>query len=440
MSEKPWDGRFAERTDTERGGLYRLHQTDKRLYPYDIEGSMAHCRMLAKVGVISDEEADAAGGRAGAHQARTGSGQVPVRRQPRRYPHAHRGPPAAGCGQSRPEAAHRPQPQRPGGPGCAHVPARCHPGGHQANWAIAPGAVDLAEQHIDVVMPGYTHLQRAQPVLLAHHWMAYYEMFTRDAERFRRQSRSAPMSCRWGPRPWPAPPIPSTGIYTAELLGFPAIAPTAWMRSSDRDFIIEFLAAASICMVHLSRMSEELVLWSSAEFRFIELPDAFATGSSIMPQKKNPRCSRTDPRQDRPGLRRSDRHADLDEIPAAEPTTATCRKTKRRCSMRSTPCKAAWISPSKCCPRSRIKSETMRQAASIGFLNATDLADYLVAQGVPFRKPTPSWDRRWLCAGAGQGAARAVLKELQTFSKGDSAHERHSSIMPGRSWGRKPPP
>jgi argininosuccinate lyase len=145
----------------------------------------------------------------------------------------------------------------------------------------------LAEQHIDVVMPGYTHLQRAQPVLLAHHWMAYYEMFTRDADRFAdclKRTNVMPL----GAAALAGTTYPIDRHHTAQLLNFPHIAANSIDAVSDRDFILEFLSAASICMVHFSRMSEELVLWSSSEFGFIELADAFATGSSIMPQKKNP--------------------------------------------------------------------------------------------------------------------------------------------------------
>ena len=147
--------------------------------------------------------------------------------------------------------------------------------------------VDLARIHMDVVLPGYTHLQRAQPVLLSHHLMAYYEMFLRDAHRFGdclKRINVMPL----GSAALAGTTYPIDREYVAGILDFPEISANSMDAVSDRDFIMEFLSAASICMVHLSRISEELILWSSSEFGFIELPDSFATGSSIMPQKKNP--------------------------------------------------------------------------------------------------------------------------------------------------------
>jgi argininosuccinate lyase len=147
--------------------------------------------------------------------------------------------------------------------------------------------VRLAKDHIDVVMPGYTHLQPAQPILFAHHIMAYYEMFKRDGERMAdclKRINVMPL----GSAALAGTTYPIDRHYTAELLGFPEVSANSMDSVADRDFIIEFLAAAGICMVHFSRLSEEMILWSSPEFGFVEIPDAFATGSSIMPQKKNP--------------------------------------------------------------------------------------------------------------------------------------------------------
>src|SRR5690606_7198429 len=138
--------------------------------------------------------------------------------------------------------------------------------------------VETAQAHLGVIMPGYTHLQRAQPVLFSHHLMAYYEMLTRDWERFREGYPRIDVMPLGSAAP-AGTTYPIDREYTASLLGFSRISRNSIDGVSDRDFIIEFLAAASICMVHLSRLSEEIVLWSSSEFRFVELPDAFATGS-----------------------------------------------------------------------------------------------------------------------------------------------------------------
>ncbi len=147
--------------------------------------------------------------------------------------------------------------------------------------------VDLAERYQDALMPGYTHLQRAQPVLFAHHLLAYFQMFRRDTARFRdgyRRTDVLPL----GSGALAGVPYPTDREFLAEELGFGAITANSMDAVSDRDFLLEYQAAASICMLHLSRLSEELVIWSSREFGFIRLSDAFTTGSSIMPQKRNP--------------------------------------------------------------------------------------------------------------------------------------------------------
>ena len=147
--------------------------------------------------------------------------------------------------------------------------------------------VDLAEKHRDVVMPGYTHLQRAQPVLFAHHLLAYFQMFQRDIDRFGdcyRRTDVLPL----GSGALAGVPYPTDREFLAQELGFSRISPNSMDAVSDRDFLAEYQAAAAICMMHLSRLSEEIVLWSSREFGFIQLSDEFTTGSSIMPQKRNP--------------------------------------------------------------------------------------------------------------------------------------------------------
>jgi argininosuccinate lyase len=172
----------------------------------------------------------------------------------------------------------------------------------------------MAEANADVIMPGYTHLQRAQPVLVAHHLLAYFEMLERDAERFR--------ECRHRADALPLGSGALAGVtydidreFVARELGFSRLAENSVDAVSDRDFVVEFHAAASITMMHLSRLSEEIVLWSSDEFGFVGLPTEFSTGSSIMPQKRNP---------------------DVAELARRWPTTAICRRTSNRCSIQWT--------------------------------------------------------------------------------------------------------
>ncbi|MGD0651530.1 MAG: argininosuccinate lyase, partial [Verrucomicrobiia bacterium] len=147
--------------------------------------------------------------------------------------------------------------------------------------------VSLAERNADVVVPGYTHLQRAQPVLFAHHLLAYVEMLERDAHRFDDCARRANV-CPLGSGAIAGSTIKLDRAYVAKLLGFDGVTQNSMDAVSDRDFVVEFLAAAAICGMHLSRLAEDLILWSSAEFGFITIADAYTTGSSLMPQKKNP--------------------------------------------------------------------------------------------------------------------------------------------------------
>jgi len=287
MTDKPWDGRFAEKTDRMVEAFTSSHAVDRRLYADDIDGSVAHCRMLARAGILSEEEA-----------ATLVEGLGRIRRDIERGRfafsddlediHMHIearllqevGPTAQKLHTARSRNDQVAVDTR------LYLRAEARAVMAELN-ALRRALVSLAEAHTATVMPGYTHLQRAQPVLLAHHLMAYYEMFTRDRERF------ADALGRIDVMPLGAAALAGTTYpidrhYTAELLGFARVAANSIDAVSDRDFALEFCAAAAIAMVHLSRLAEELVLWSSAEFGFVELPDAFATGSSIMPQKKNP--------------------------------------------------------------------------------------------------------------------------------------------------------
>ena len=240
-----------------------------------------------------------------------------------------------------------------------------------------------ARKNLDVIMPGYTHLQRAQPVLLAHHLLAYVDMFERDCERF------ADCSGRINVLPLGSGALAGTTFpidraYVAKLLGFPRVSKNSIDAVSDRDFLLEFLAAASILFVHLSRLAEELVLWSSQEFGFIELPDGYCTGSSMMPQKKNP---------DVPELIRGktgrvfghlyslltimkglplayNRDLQEDKIPLFDTVDTV------EASLRIMGEVIAGV---------KVRRERMLAAVKDGYMNATDLADYLVERGMPFR-------------------------------------------------------
>jgi argininosuccinate lyase len=249
--------------------------------------------------------------------------------------------------------------------------------------ALQGAIVDLAAQHTHTVMPGFTHLQVAQPVSFAHHLMAYFEMFKRDVERLgdaRRRVNRMPL----GAAALAGTSYPIKREYTAELLGFEAVCANSLDAVSDRDFAIEFSAAAALIMTHLSRLSEELILWMSPRFGFIDIADRFCTGSSIMPQKKNPDV----PELVRGKTGRVNGHLvslltlmkgqplayNKDNQEDKEPlfdTVDTLTQT-----LRIYADMMGGIT---------VKADAMRAAAMQGYATATDLADYLVKKGLPFR-------------------------------------------------------
>ena len=275
--------------------------------------------------------------------------------------------------------------------------------------------IGLAEDNSGVVMPGYTHLQPAQPVLLSHHLLAYFEMFERDIERFNCcYERTDVLSLGSGAIAGVAYNIDRE--FLAAELGFSRISQNSMDAVSDRDFVLEFEAAASICMMHLSRLAEELILWSSAEFNFIEIDDAYATGSSLMPQKKNPDVAELargktgrvyghlmallvalkalpltynrDMQEDKEGL-----FDTVDSLLASLEVFSGMVKTLR------------------------VKAENMTQAVEKGYLLATDLADYLVKKGEAFRSAHRSVARLvGYALKKGKSLSELKLDEYQRFS------------------------
>ena len=415
MSEKPWDGRFAEGTDASVEAFTSSIQIDRRLYPYDIEGSTAHCRMLAKVGIISDEEA---------FQLIEGLGRIKRDLDSGNFEfhdslediHMHI---ESRLLQDVGKVAQKLHTARSRNDQVA-LGTRMFL--RDAVTRIIAGLTDLrtvlialADSHIDVVMPGYTHLQRAQPILLGHHWMAYYEMFSRDVQRFKEglgRINVMPL----GAAALAGTTYPIDRHYTAELLNFSEISANSLDAVSDRDFILEFLSAASICMVHFSRMSEELVLWSSAEFSFISLPDAFATGSSIMPQKKNP---------DIPELVRGKSGRVFGDLVSLLTMMKSLPLSYNRDMQEDKPPLFNTVDILRACidifckmlPKISINTAVMRRAAESGYLNATDMADYLVGLGIPFRKAHEIVGKAVAYALGQQKELHALtLKELSVFS------------------------
>jgi len=241
----------------------------------------------------------------------------------------------------------------------------------------------LAEEHTETIMPGYTHLQRAQPVTLAYHLLAYYQMFTRDKARFAdclKRIDCLPLGCG----ALAGTTYNTDRDFLAEELGFATVLPNAMDAVADRDFAIEFLNCCAITMMHLSRFCEELILWSSMEFGFIEMDDSYSTGSSIMPQKKNPDMAEL--------IRgKSGRiYGDLMHLltickglPLAY--NKDLQEDKEPVFDAADTVKACLSIFTEMIQTISVKKETMAHAAKFGYMNATDAADYLVSKGIPFR-------------------------------------------------------
>jgi len=380
---KLWAGRFREATDRRAERFLASIDFDRRLYRQDILGSIAHARMLARCGIISREEgeqlvqglqdllADIEAGKVAfdpvaedihlnvetlltarlgevakkLHTARSRNDQVAL--DLRLY--------------LKEETA-------------ALIQMLCQ---------LEETLLDLAEEHVETVMPGYTHLQRAQPVSLAHHFLAYFEMFARDIGRLndcRRRLDVLPL----GAGALAGPTYPIDRQYVAEQLGFAALSENSLDAVSDRDFVVEFLAAASLIMMHLSRFCEELVLWSSEEFAFVELADAFTTGSSMMPQKKNPDAAELI--RGKTGRVYGDLITILTVmkgLPLAY--NKDMQEDKEALFDGIDTLKMSLEIFTEMIRTIKVKTDNMEKAAKYGYMNATDFADYLVQKGIPFR-------------------------------------------------------
>ena len=244
--------------------------------------------------------------------------------------------------------------------------------------------LDKAEAHINVVMPGYTHLQRGQPVLLAHHLLAYSEMFERDSERFRdtlRRTDVMPL----GSGALAGAPYPLDRPYLGRRLGFSKLSNNSIDAVSDRDFVIEYHAAASLAMMHLSRLSEEIVLWSTEEFGFVTLDDAYATGSSMMPQKKNPDVAEL--ARGRTGRVYGNLTAALTMMKALPLAYNRDLQEDKEPLFNTVDILTSSLRViGETLARLEFQTGHMQDVAERGYALATDVADYLVKKGVPFRE------------------------------------------------------
>lgn len=384
MMDKPWGGRFKGDYSPLAEQFSASIDFDKRLYRHDIEGSMAHARMLAKQGIIKPEEANQIIEALSKILRKIEKGDFKF---DQRLEDIHMNVENA-LVQMIGEVGEKLHTARSRNDQVA-LDMRLYLRSEIQELldfitTLKATVVELAKVNIDAIMPGYTHMQRAQPILFSHYMMAYYEMFKRDEGRLRdclKRVNVMPL----GSGALAGTSLPIDVRYVAELLNFPEVASNSLDAVSDRDFILEFMAAASIFMVHLSRLSEEMVLWSTSEFDFIEIPDAFCTGSSIMPQKKNPDVSELargktgrvfghlmsllTTMKSLPLAYNRDMQEDKEPLFDTLATLVSCIKVYTQ--LLST---------------LKIKKGNMRRATEKGYLTATDLTDHLVVKGIPFRK------------------------------------------------------
>ena len=380
---KMWAGRTAGETDQIADDFNSSIHFDCRMYQQDIKGSMAHAAMLAKTGILSNEDADAIIDGLEGILKDLNSGKLKF---------------DLSC-----EDIHmfieQVLTERLGDVGKKLHTARSRNDQVALDLRmylrdeaeeisllvreLTETLVAVAEKNMGVVMPGYTHLQRAQPILFSHHMMAYVMMLLRDRDRIadavKRMNVSPIGSCALAGTTYN-----TDRIFEAEKLGFHSIAWNSLDGVSDRDFCVELMSAIAILMMHLSRFSEEIVLWSSWEFKFIELSDSYTTGSSIMPQKKNPDMAELirgktgrvygdlmallTILKGLPLAYNKDMQEDKEAVFDSVDTVKVCLKVM-----------IPMIATMKTLP------DNMRKAANEGFINATDLADYLVKKGMPFR-------------------------------------------------------
>lgn len=378
-----WSGRFTENVSefTQRFGASL--PVDKALYAQDIAGSKAHAHMLAKVGVISHEDADAIESGLERVKNRIESGDFTfdindedIHMSVERALTADIGDAGARLHTGRSRNDQVATDTR------LFAKKRAHDLMH-ANVALRHALVEQAEKHFDVILPGYTHMQHAQPVLFSHHMLAYVWMLTRDFERLAAAEHAADAS-PLGAAALAGTTYPLDRQMTTAELGFSKVIPNSLDAVSDRDFLLDLDYACAVSCMHLSRLCEELVLWSTSEFGFIELSDSFSTGSSIMPQKKNPDfaelirgktgrvvgnlVSLLVTMKALPLAYNKDLQEDKYGVIDSAKTLEDCLQ-----------CAAGMIETM------QIKPDNMMAQAKKGHLAATDVADYLAKKGLPFR-------------------------------------------------------
>lgn len=384
MVEKLWGGRFEASLDKQTEEFGASIKFEQRLAPFDLKGSLAHVKMLGETGIITTEESQKIAEGLKKVEEKLLNGQIEFKMENEdihmnmeSYLHQEIGPLAGKLHTARSRND--------------QVATDMHlylksilEAVLEALKGLRETIVKLAVNQIDTIMPGYTHLQHAQPISFGQHLMAYYQMLTRDFERFKFNVKHTDMN-PLGAAALAGTTFPIDRMLTTKLLGFEKAYDNSMDAVSDRDFILEFLSNASLLMMHLSRFCEELLLWSSHEFKFVSLSDAYSTGSSIMPQKKNP---------------------DMAELIRGKTGRVYGNLTALLTVMKGLPLaynkdlqedkegmfdSADTIITSLTVMNGMLSTLTvnrvnMEKSTEQDFSNATELADYLAAKGLPFRK------------------------------------------------------
>ena len=284
---KLWGGRFEKATDGLVDDFHSSISFDQRLFEQDITGSIAHATMLGEQGIIPQADAEKivaglkdilADAKAGKIQWMVDAEDIHMNVETLLTQRIGEAGKRLHTGRSRNDQVALDTRM--------YAKVACRETGAMLE-DLLEAILAIAQDNLHTIMPGYTHLQKAQPITLAHHMMAYAQMFLRDRDRFRQAYRAADVMVL-GSGALAGTTYPLDRERVAELLGFSKISENSLDGVADRDYMLDYLSAAAICMMHLSRFCEELILWNTNEFRFVEMDDAFATGSSIMPQKKNP--------------------------------------------------------------------------------------------------------------------------------------------------------
>ncbi|MGY3750700.1 argininosuccinate lyase [Vagococcus acidifermentans] len=382
--KKLWGGRFQGKNEQWIDAFGASIAFDQELAPYDIQGSLAHVSMLGKCGIISKEDMDTITSGLKRIQDKLANGELTftienedIHLNIETFLHEEIGPVAGKLHTARSRND--------------QVATDMHlylkdmvQQLIQKIRHLRTVLVTKAEQHVETVMPGYTHLQHAQPISFAHHLMAYYQMLTRDEERLSESLKRidlSPLGCA----ALAGTTFPIDRKYTAELLGFGGIYENSLDGVSDRDFILEFLSDSAILMMHLSRFCEEIILWCSHEYQFVELSDTFSTGSSIMPQKKNPDMAElVRGKTGRVFGQLTGLLTVLKGLPLAY--NKDLQEDKEGMFDTVYTLSTSLDIMSGMIDTMTVKTDTMAQSTEKDFSNATELADYLSAKGIPFRQ------------------------------------------------------